>query len=115
MRILPDLSRATLKRRAMLHPVLDLAKQRGLTYRWGYPLAVTFRKDISAFTLQTAADLLAIFRFREAEPIPVPDWLQIIPRPARCSGVSALRGPLPPPHQRGRRRHRTASGGEHRE
>lgn len=61
VRILPDLSRATLKLRAMLRPVLDLAKQRGLTYRWGYPLAVTFRKDTTAFTLQTAADLPALF------------------------------------------------------
>lgn len=43
--ILPDLSRATLRRRAMLRPVLDLAKQKGFTYRWVYPLAVTFRKD----------------------------------------------------------------------
>lgn len=71
--ILPDLSRATLRRRAMLRPLLDLAKQTGHTYRWGYPLAVTLRKDTTAFTLQSAADLPALYRFLGAEPIQVPD------------------------------------------
>lgn len=42
IKILPDLSRATLQRRAQLRPVLDLARRKGCTYRWGYPLAVTF-------------------------------------------------------------------------
>lgn len=35
IKILPDLSRATLRRRAMLRPVLDLAKQKGFTSCWG--------------------------------------------------------------------------------
>lgn len=78
--ILPDLSRATLRRRAMLKPALELARQLGFTYRWGYPLAVTFRKDGSAYTLQSPADLPGLFRFLGAEPIPIPDWLQILPR-----------------------------------
>lgn len=114
VRILPDLSRATLKRRAMLRPLLDLAKQKGFTYRWGYPLSVTFRNEASAFTLQTTADLPALFRFLDADPIPVPDWLQILPRPTGRSGPSAARGPLPP-RQRGRRRRRSASGSAARE
>lgn len=109
MRILPDLSRATLR------PILELAKPQGLKYHWGYPLAVSFRKDASAFTLQTAADLLALFCFLEADPILVPDWLQILPRPTGRSGLTTFQGPLPPRHcrqQRGRRRHRTVSRGE---
>lgn len=114
VRILPDLSRATLKRRAMLRPLLDLAKQKGFTYRWGYPLSVTFRNDTAAFTLQTATDLPELFRFFDAPPISVPDWLQILPRPIGRSGPSAARGPLPP-RQRGRRRRRSASGGAERE
>lgn len=79
IRILPDLSRATLKQRALLRSLLDLAKQNGFTYRWGYPFAVMFRKDTSAFTLQTATDLPALFRFLGAKQIPVPDWLQLLP------------------------------------
>lgn len=69
IKVLPDLSRATLRRRAMLKPVLDLAKSRGFTYRWGYPLAVTFRKDGAAFTVQTPEDLPALFRFLETDQI----------------------------------------------
>lgn len=33
VKILPDLSRAALQRSALLHPVLDLARQFGVTYR----------------------------------------------------------------------------------
>lgn len=114
-KILPDLSRATLRRRSLLRPLLDLAKQKGLTYRWGYPLSVTFRKDTSAFTLQNTVDLPALFRFMDTEPIPVPDWLQILPRPTSRSGPFMFRDPLPPRQQRNRQRHQTASGGELRE
>lgn len=77
IRILPDLFRATLQRRALLRPILVLAKQRGCTYRWGYPLAVTFRRDMTSFTLHTPAELPALFNYLEADPIP--DWLQILP------------------------------------
>lgn len=72
-----DLSRATLQCRALLRPVLELAKQRGFTYRWGYPLAVTFRKDATLFTLRATAELPALFEYLETDPIP--DWLQILP------------------------------------
>lgn len=44
VKILPDISRATLQRRAILRPILDLAKRHDCTYRWGYPLTFTFRK-----------------------------------------------------------------------
>lgn len=49
VRILPVLSRATLRRR----PILELAKKQGFTYRWGYPLSVSFRGDAGEFTLQS--------------------------------------------------------------
>lgn len=99
----------------MLRPILDLAKQKGFTYRLGYPLVVTFRKNATAFTLQTSADLTALFRFLEAELFSVQDWLMILPRPTGRSGVSTLRRPLQPRQQRGWRRNRSASGGEPRE
>lgn len=112
VRILPDLSRAMLRCGATLRPVLDLAKQLGFTYRWGYPLSVTFRKDETAFTLQSTTDLPALFRYLETDPIAVPDWLQILLQVMGRSGISTLRGPLPPRQQRGRRRPQNASGGE---
>lgn len=114
-RILPDLSRATLKRRALLRPLLELVKQKGLTYRWGYPLSVLFRKDTSSFTLQRTEDLPALFRFMDTEPIQVPYWLQFLPHPQGRSGPLRIHGPLPPRHFGNRRRRRTASEGEPRE
>lgn len=44
IKVLPDLSRATLQRRAMLHPLLEKIKSLGGTYRWGYPIALTVKK-----------------------------------------------------------------------
>lgn len=56
IRIVPDLSRAKLLRQARLRPPLDLARDQGSPYRWGYPLTVTFRKESSSLTLRTPAD-----------------------------------------------------------
>lgn len=114
-KILPDLSRATLKRRALLRPLLDLAKQKGLTYRWGYPLSVLFRNSTGSFSLQRSEDLPALFRFMEVEPIQIPDWLQFLPRPPGRSGPLRFRDPMPPRQQRNRRRQRSASVEEARE
>lgn len=92
--MLQDLFTATLKRRALLCPILELAKQ-GYTYLWGYPLAVAFRKDTSSFTLHTPAELPKLFSFLVTEPITglafVSSTLHrktgplYIPRPATCS------------------------------
>lgn len=85
LKILPDLSRATLQRRALLKPVLEVARQAGITYRWGFLISVTFKKAQQSFSLRTPAELLALFVFMEVDPIDVPDWLQLlqhfVPRP----------------------------------
>lgn len=109
--ILPDISRATLRRRAMLRPVLDLAKQLGFTYRWGYPLSVTFRKEGTAYTLMTPADLPGLFRFLGAEPVSVPNWLQILPRTIGRSGPSNYRAAAQPRQRRQNRRRQGAPSG----
>lgn len=110
IQILPDLSRATLQRRAMLKPVLEEARRRGCTYRWGYPLAVTFRAERSSFTLRTPADLPALFTFLESEPITVPNWLQKIPRPTGRLNLTAGRANPPARTQRSRGRSRIRPG-----
>ncbi|XP_077319612.1 uncharacterized protein LOC143942237 [Lithobates pipiens] len=74
VKVLPDLSRATLQRRALLRLALELSRRRGCTYRWGYPLAVTFRRENGFFTLRTPEDLPAFFLFLGVDPIPVPNW-----------------------------------------
>lgn len=108
IKILPDLSRATLQRRAMLKPILELARGLGCTYRWGYPLAVTFRNSTASFTLRTPSELSALFTFLGSEPIEAPNWLTLVPRFARRPGLSAQRHP-PPRQQRSRRRSRAPS------
>lgn len=104
IKILLDLSRATLQRRSLLRPVLDLARQQGCTYRWGYPLVVIFRYAAASFTLRTPAELPALFAYLGVEP--VPDWLAIIPRPSGRPGPSAHRNYQPLRQQRPRRRPR---------
>lgn len=79
IKILPDLSRATLQRRACLHPVQDLAKDQGCTYRWGYPVVVKFRRESSSFTIHTPADLPRLFTFLDVAPIQITNWLSLIP------------------------------------
>lgn len=73
IKILPDLSRATLQHQALLRPVLELARQLCLTYRWGFPLTVTFRRDLRYFTLRMPEDLPALFVFMETAPVAVPN------------------------------------------
>lgn len=109
IKVLPDLSRATLQRRAMLRPVLDLARRQDCTYRWGYPLAVIFRKTSASFTLRTLADLPALFAFLGVEPIQVPNWLTILPCTSGRSGSSAHQTYQLPRQMRSRRRTRSPS------
>lgn len=71
MQILPDLSRATLQRRAMLKPALEIARRHGCTYFWGYPLAVIFCTEQASFMLRMPADLPTLFTFLGAEPFKV--------------------------------------------
>lgn len=91
VKTLPDLSRETLQRRALLHPVLDLARQLGITYRLGFPLSAMFKKDQWSFTLHTPGDLPALFTFMETDPISVPNWLLFLLQPTGRLGSSAPR------------------------
>lgn len=110
IKILPDLSQATLQRRVRLRVLLDLAKDQGYTYRWGYPLSVTFRKDSAFFTLRTPSDLPDLFTFLRAEPIQVPNWLQLLPSATGHPGPTGPRSSFPARSQRQRRRPWAPSG-----
>lgn len=113
--ILPDVSRATLQRRALLKPLLEVARRHDATYRWGFPLSVTFRKNQRSFMLRFPDALPALFEFLSAEPIEVPDWLGFIPRSqGRRSNFTTSSG-LPPRHPRNRRRSRATSPEDGRE
>lgn len=80
VKILPDVSRATLQRRATLRQVLELAHRQDATYRWGYPLSVIFRRNQRSFTLRSPSDLPGLLTFLEADPIRIPNWLMFLPQ-----------------------------------
>lgn len=80
VKILPDLSRATLQRKAMLRIVLECVQREGYTYRWRYPLAVVIRKGSSTFTLRFHSDLPKLCAFLSVESFQVPNWRLPLPQ-----------------------------------
>lgn len=67
--ILPDLSRATLQRRAILRPLLNTMRATGATYRWGYPFHVMVRRGEASFELHGIEELPPLFGFLEIAPL----------------------------------------------
>lgn len=78
VKILADLSRATLQGRALLCPLLDKIRQLGGTYRWGFPISLTVRKGPSSFSLFHPVDLPDLFTFLGIEAFSIPNWLKPI-------------------------------------
>lgn len=67
VKILSDVSRATLQCRALLRPVLDRVRQMGHTYHWGFPISVTIQKGSFSFTLRLQTALQDFFSFLDIE------------------------------------------------
>lgn len=105
--VYPDVSRATLLRRAMLKPLLERISRAGLSYRWGFPIQLTVRKGNESFTLRRHAELPDLFAFLGMEPVLLRDWLGPIPsRDFRPAPQSASLG-LPRRSTRRRQREHT--------
>lgn len=83
--ILPDLSRPTLQRRAMLRPLLDLLRTKGCMYRWGFPFHLIVHSENLVFTLRHTRDLPALFEFLDTPSIEVPNWLKQVSDPTTPS------------------------------
>lgn len=115
IKILPDISRPTLIRRAMLKPLLDLARRCNATYRWGFPLSVTFHREQRSFLLRSPENLPALFDFLDTEPIPVPNWLDYLHRAPGRLHEARDQAPRPQRSRRGGRRPRSTSLDEPRE
>lgn len=115
VKILPDISRPTLHRRALLKPLLDLARRSNATYRWGFPLSVTFLKDQKSFLLRSPESLPALFTFLGTDPIDIPNWLDYLPRAPGRITTSRGQAPQPQRQQRYGRRPRSLSQDEIRE
>lgn len=103
IKILSDLSRKTLRMRALLRPLLEKLQALGLTYKWGFPFHLVIKKGPQAFILQTPKDLPALFDFLQpmsADRTPQlavagltarPPTQRSAPRaPLRCESTSPL-------------------------
>lgn len=90
--VYPDISRATLTRRAMLKPLLERLGRADLSYRWGFPVQLTIRKGNASFALWHHAELPDLFAFLDMEPFPLRNWLG--PLPSREPRPSAQNAPL---------------------
>lgn len=98
IQLLPDVSRHTLWMRRLLRPLLDVIRNAGATYKWGYPFHVIIKKAERTFLLKSPRDLPDLFAFLEAEPIPVPDWLHIS-QVSMPTGIHRSEGRHPPRSQ----------------
>lgn len=115
VKLLPDISRSTLLRRAILKPLLDLARRCNATYHWGFPLSVTFHKDQWSFMLRSPESLPALFTFLGTDPIEIPNWLDYLPCTVGRMNAPRNQAPRPQRLQRSGRRPRSISSDEHRE
>lgn len=57
----------------MLKPLLEKLRRGAMSYRWGFPLQLTIRKDNSSFTVRCHADLPDMFTFLDMELFSLPD------------------------------------------
>lgn len=73
VKILPDVTRATIQSRVFLRPVLDRVRQTGHTYRWRFPISVMIWKGSSSFMLRSQTDLPDLFSFLNIKPLPGPE------------------------------------------
>lgn len=77
---------------ALLCPLLDKQQQLGCTYRWGFPLSLTFQRGSSSLMLHHPEDLPALFAFLETTDITVLNWLQPLLRLIRRANT--ISGPI---------------------
>lgn len=74
--LLQDLARNTLAMRRHLKPLLEVARQQGATYRWGFPFQLFLRLNGRFFVLKSPSQLTEAFAFLGAPPVEIADWLK---------------------------------------
>lgn len=62
IQIMPDLSRNTLRRTAILKPLLHRILQADATYKWGYPLHLVVKKNNISYPIYTPLDIPPVLR-----------------------------------------------------
>lgn len=79
LKILPDLSRNTLRRRAILKPLLSNVLGAGATYKWGFPLHLIVKKDNVSYPIFTMTDVQPVLQELGIPPFHQDDWLGDLP------------------------------------
>lgn len=73
IQLFPDLSWVTLQKRRHLKPLLQLLKDQGISYRWGFPCALMTFKNGRTTTLHSYEDLSAFCAKLDLSSENVPD------------------------------------------
>lgn len=61
VQVLSDLSKMTLDKRRALRPLLDMLREHGISYSWGYPFQLLVRVDCFLMFVHTPADVPGFF------------------------------------------------------
>uniref|UniRef100_A0A8C5MJD9 Uncharacterized protein n=1 Tax=Leptobrachium leishanense TaxID=445787 RepID=A0A8C5MJD9_9ANUR len=69
-----DLSRFTLQARRHLKPITDVLRDRDIRYRWGYPFALTVRRDNQLMTIMEPGDVPEFIRALDLPQVEVANW-----------------------------------------
>uniref|UniRef100_A0A8C5MIZ2 Transposase element L1Md-A101/L1Md-A102/L1Md-A2 n=1 Tax=Leptobrachium leishanense TaxID=445787 RepID=A0A8C5MIZ2_9ANUR len=69
-----DLSRFTLQARRYLKPITDVLRARDIRYRWGYPFALTVRRDNQLMTIMEPGDVPEFIRALGLPQVEIPNW-----------------------------------------
>lgn len=57
VKLFPDLSWITLRKRKLLQPLLNLLQDNNITYRWGFPFSLTATHNGKTATLRVPEDI----------------------------------------------------------
>uniref|UniRef100_A0A8C5PAB4 Uncharacterized protein n=1 Tax=Leptobrachium leishanense TaxID=445787 RepID=A0A8C5PAB4_9ANUR len=83
-----DLSRFTLQARRHLKPITDVLRDRDIRYRWGYPFALTVRRDNQLMSIMEPGDVPEFICALDLPQVEVTNW----------HGGDLLDFPLPSPN-----------------
>uniref|UniRef100_A0A803K8U8 Uncharacterized protein n=1 Tax=Xenopus tropicalis TaxID=8364 RepID=A0A803K8U8_XENTR len=72
--IYQDLAWLTIQQRRALRPLTTTLRSKHIPYRWGFPFALTARKNDKQFTLKEPDEIDAFCHFLNIPPIDLKDW-----------------------------------------
>lgn len=74
VQLLSDLSKMTLDKRRALRPLLDVLRERDITYSWGYPFQLQVRIDGTLLCVRRPADIPDFCTALQIPVVSVRDW-----------------------------------------